>query len=265
MLGLTALGSAIVWYRLLTGPESERLRIPPQEDESTAPPELYHPHLLVALAGGCWIAQTLWNLAAAGFVRSSESPSLQGVQMAALVAGVVWVGLLALIASTDPLRFRQLGLRSRDPRAEFTWGALGFLAAWLPVFVALIGTQPLRDPQTEHGFFRVLKEEPGVLTLGWITLAAVIMAPLYEELLYRVIVQGWLRTFCSSNTAILLSALLFSLVHGFPDALALFPLALTLGVLYESRRSYPAVVITHALFNLWNLAYALLAESQGGM
>lgn len=264
MLGLTALGSAIAWYRLLTSPESERLRIPPQEESADRPTGILQPHPLVVLAAGSWMGLSLWKLAAAGFVRSSESPSLEGVQLAALVAGVVWLGLMALIASTDPLQFRQLGLRSRNPQAELTWGSVGFLIAWLPVFVALLATQSLRDPQAEHGFFRVLEEQPGLITIGWISLAAVILAPLYEELLYRVVIQGWLRTVCPPTTAILISAVLFSLVHGFPDALALFPLALTLGVLYESRRSYPAVVVTHALFNLWNLAYALLAQSSGG-
>ena len=75
------------------------------------------------------------------------------------------------------------------------------------------------------------------------------MAPIEEELLYRVIFQGTLQRYVSPLTSIIISAAVFSAVHGFPDALGLFPLALILGYLYWRTGSYLTIVTTHAAFN----------------
>ena len=52
---------------------------------------------------------------------------------------------------------------------------------------------------------------------------------------------------------------LFAFAHGFPDALALLPLAAALGYAYLRRRSYVTVVLVHFFFNSFNMAIALIA------
>ena len=92
-------------------------------------------------------------------------------------------------------------------------------------------------------------------------MTVIVLAPAAEELIYRVAIQGSLVRWMSPNRAMLVVALLFSSVHGWPDMLALFPLALILGYVYHQRHSFLAVVVLHALFNAMNLFNALLLQS----
>ncbi len=93
-----------------------------------------------------------------------------------------------------------------------------------------------------------------------ITIAAVVAAPLTEELIFRIVFQGLLESLVPPPVAILIPAVAFSIMHGKYDAIPLFPLALALGIVYHIRRSYVAVVTIHALFNATFLALALLSH-----
>ena len=59
--------------------------------------------------------------------------------------------------------------------------------------------------------------------------------------------------------SIAISSVAFVMVHGFPDMLALLPLAVVFGYVYERTHSYLAVVAMHATFNGVNLGLALLS------
>jgi membrane protease YdiL (CAAX protease family) len=52
------------------------------------------------------------------------------------------------------------------------------------------------------------------------------------------------------------SSVLFAFAHGFPDSLALLPLAFALGYTYLRRRSYITVMMVHFLFNAFNMVLA---------
>jgi membrane protease YdiL (CAAX protease family) len=141
-------------------------------------------------------------------------------------------------------------------------GVAGFLAAWLPVVgvSALVEWLGWRAEGARHPFLRILEASPGIAAVLAIGIAVVLLAPLTEELLYRVILQGWLESRMSPRAALVFVALIFSIVHsqdGRPDALPLLPLALVLGYVYQRRHSYPAVVVLHGLFNAVNLALAV--------
>ena len=82
--------------------------------------------------------------------------------------------------------------------------------------------------------------------------------------MYRVILQGWLESWLPPWTAIVISSALFCAGHGYPDSLALGPLALTLGYVYHRRRSYLTVVVTHAAFNAVMLLLMALQDSSAG-
>ena len=114
----------------------------------------------------------------------------------------------------------------------------------------------IRGPQTEHPFLKLLSNA-GSGEIAGVTLAAAVAAPLTEELIFRVVFQGLLESLVPAWMAVLLPALAFAAMHGRYDAIPLFPLALVLGILYHVRRSYLAVVTTHALFNATFLLLAL--------
>jgi membrane protease YdiL (CAAX protease family) len=94
-------------------------------------------------------------------------------------------------------------------------------------------------------------------------LAVAVVAPLSEELLFRVVLQGWLTERISATVAVPVVAIVFAAVHGWRDGLALLPLALILGYVFARRRSYLAVVTTHALFNSVMFGLQWLSELGG--
>lgn len=129
------------------------------------------------------------------------------------------------------------------------------LAAMLPTALTASLLQPDRDPEEMHVLLRTLQGH------GWdylvpIFLAAAALAPLKEELLFRVILQGRIADRIG-KWAIPITAVFFSVIHGASDAPLLVPLALMLGTLYEYRRSYIEVVAAHAAFNAANLFAAV--------
>ena len=94
-------------------------------------------------------------------------------------------------------------------------------------------------------------------------LLAAVLAPLVEELMYRVVLQTWLEKIAPRREALIVVALVFSAMHQLPDAIPLFPLALILGYVYQQRRSYLSVVLIHMLFNGANLLFLILLRDLG--
>lgn len=172
--------------------------------------------------------------------------------------------LLLILTMVSWKSLVQLGFRLDQIPTQLRDGALGFLLALVPVILLLVATHPFRSEETLHPLLQLLRSAPGVVAIGWVFLSAIVVAPLFEELLYRVLLQSWLEGFLSPLRAIIVSSLIFSLVHGFPDSIPLFPLAFLLGTLYYYRRSYIANVFMHALFNAINFALALAGDELPG-
>ena len=148
--------------------------------------------------------------------------------------------------------------RTGPLRKEMRLGLGGFLAAVGPVLAVLILMRTFRTDDAEHLFLRILRQADSGPLIALIVLSAGIIAPLSEELTYRVTLQGGTEPYLGRGLALIGSAVLFSMVHGFPDMVALLPLALTLGWIYQRTRSYVAIVTAHAAFNLFNLAVVLM-------
>lgn len=146
------------------------------------------------------------------------------------------------------------------PVKELEQGALAFLLCVPLVFLVNAIIRWLVQDDSLHPLLETVQRDQSPLLVFLVAVNAVVMAPLLEELQFRVILQGWLADRISILAAIWIPALLFCSVHRFPDAFALVPLALILGWLYFHRGSYLAVVTTHALFNLFNLIL-MLTES----
>lgn len=169
------------------------------------------------------------------------------------------MGGALVLSSRSWLDLVKLGFRCDGLPGQFRDGGLGFIAQFLPVLAVMFAMTPLRTEETTHVMLRALQE----LGVSWeavpIVATAVVAAPLFEELMFRVVLQGWLRSFLPAGWSIGLASLIFALVHGWADAPAIFVLALIMGTLYERRRSYVAVVTMHALFNAFNVTAALIA------
>ncbi|MCP4175593.1 MAG: CPBP family intramembrane metalloprotease [Fuerstiella sp.] len=131
-----------------------------------------------------------------------------------------------------------------------------FLVAYLPTAAVRILMVSLLPEAPSHPFLEMIQDGVDWGTMSLIAVMAVVVAPLVEELLYRVTIlggmmqQGWLVP------GWIVSSVLFGFAHGFPDSIALLPLAFAIGYVYMRRRSYRTVMLIHLLFNGFNMVIA---------
>jgi membrane protease YdiL (CAAX protease family) len=212
--------------------------------------------LLLTLA---YVGLSLLAVLAPEVREPPKSISLSAVQ-AGCATRLVIAGILCALLGFESRSLREFGFRLDHWRGQVTDGLETAHASFLPVLALLLATAWWRQTGEKNLLLKLLDQEHGLITLGWVLFAAVICAPLLEELLFRVILLGWLKTQTSPTHAIGISSIAFAMVHGPLDGAALMPLSLLLGLLYDRRHSYLAVVVAHAFFNLWNIALTLAAR-----
>lgn len=93
---------------------------------------------------------------------------------------------------------------------------------------------------------------------GWAILSTVVAAPILEEVLFRGLIFESCRERFGKGGALVISALLFGLIHGVPVQMVnAFVVGLILGYVYLRTRSLVSVMIIHAVNNA--IAYATIA------
>ena len=142
-----------------------------------------------------------------------------------------------------------LVFRDYDIRATFGLGVRGWtwrtVAGWLLMSLPLVYFD--QGPQAIVDF--LLKNS------GWQARAAVfgiavIAAPVTEELIFRGCLYGVLRKSSGRMPAIVLSSIVFALIHGhLPSLPGLFLLAVGLALVYERCGTLWAPISMHAAFN----------------
>lgn len=249
--------SAVAWWRLIRhGPDEAGLG---WNDAPRAPwttmAELTSVGLVILL-----IALFL-SAAIAGREPVSELPevmttekmtrnALLNFSMALVLPGI-------LIAGSRPLS--DFGIRFRNVAGQLRDGWNGYLLALLPMLPFLIATMPFRTRDTQNSLLRILQDHPDPLMIVLVFLMAVVIAPVFEEMVFRVILQGWLATWVPASVAIPVTAVVFAGIHGLVDGIALIPLSLVLGWVFFRRHSYLAVLVIHGLFNATMLLLTLLS------
>lgn len=211
--------------------------------------------------GLVWVALQVGGRLASGLADEPlviTIDQVRGICIDNLVVVAVLLLALRFTRGTHPSDF---GLTFLPSLQEMKYWLGGFVASLAPTYAILVLMLGFRSAETEHPLLKLLGEDATGATVAWIILAAVVTAPLAEELLFRVVLQRAAGRFMSPTAAIVSVAVLFSAVHGWPDSLALVPLALILGYVYDRRNSYLDVVALHALFNGLNLALKLFADN----
>lgn len=210
--------------------------------------------LIPALAGFCAsiVAPAVYSIAI-GKNSHSLSPH-QTVCMFALsaAAGLVVIQLLNIAHNTNPLK-------SRDLPLGLPYGLIGSLAV-IPLVIAatMIVQEIMRRAGAaapeEHQLL-VVFQQPSIFDRLLVILSAVILAPLFEELVFRAHLQSAIRKATGMPwLAVIIASALFALVHGIWWMMPpLFILALGLGYVYERTRNIWANILMHALFNALSL------------
>lgn len=190
----------------------------------------------------------------------SKPITMEHVRFGCLERAMLAAMLIGLLTGFGTRSVRDFGITLANWRQQIQVGLETAHASFLPVLILMTGTLLLRLPDERNALLRLLDADRSLATLAWVLLAAVVLAPLIEELLFRVILLGWLKTKTTSTHAIGISSLAFAFIHGPLDGAALLPLALLLGSLYDRQQRFVSVVVAHGFFNLWNIALTMAAR-----
>ena len=125
---------------------------------------------------------------------------------------------------------------------------LGMLWAWLLEHVG-VGHQP-------QAVVADIADLSGGALLAALALAAVV-APFFEELIFRAFLQPLLVQNLGDRGGILVTSALFGLLHGTSAFLPIFGLSLVLCSVMQRTQSLIAVWLIHALHNSLMLAFVL--------
>lgn len=175
------------------------------------------------------------------------------------VLGALFIPFLPILWGFWVLRRRSLrvlcGLESKRIVSGFMWSLAGILVAMPWVWWSLQGTLKLwewldyQHPQ-KHSLLLELDRSAGIGIRIAVILAAVVVAPVFEEMLFRGFLQtGFRRITRSAVAAVGMSSLIFALIHAPWQAPPIFVLSLFLGWVYERTRSLWAPIGMHAAFN----------------
>lgn len=165
-----------------------------------------------------------------------------------------------------PLVRQDLGLGSRRIGGGVARGVLGAFIVVPPLYllsqVMEIAYRGLRyNHPTEHPLLKVLGEKPGGAVMIAIIIGACVLAPLFEELLFRGHIQTLLKRLLRGNwAAIVLTSVLFSLVHPMWSWPIIFVLAVCLGYAYERTGNLWVNITMHAAFNTVSTVLFLAGE-----
>lgn len=160
------------------------------------------------------------------------------------------------LADSEEQQVRDMGL-----------GVLAFSVMLPMVYGANALLMAVFGAPTAHPAIKNLMTDPSTETIVSAVVLAVISAPLFEELAFRVLLQGGLQRLARRGEwwPIVVSSLAFGASHtnqGYA-MVSITVLALGLGYVYRQTHSYPAVVAMHMAFNGLSLAMALALGEAG--
>jgi membrane protease YdiL (CAAX protease family) len=186
-------------------------------------------------------------------------PSIAGSALGNAVAIMV---VLMWLTQVRGATLADVGLAGR-PLQDIALGVYGFAAASIVIYpLMLLLTRWIKY---DHPIMQAVEREPGIDVLLIATMSAVVVAPIAEELIFRVLFQGWLerqRRFWRETKSILpglnrhtgpilVSASVFGLAHygNGPAPIPLFFLGLFLGYLYQRTHRLLPCVTLHVCVN----------------
>ena len=174
------------------------------------------------------------------------------------IGGLAVTALIVLLARVSfARRLKGFGLNAKTIVRDFFAGAASLLAVW-PLVMAMIElTMRLGKLIWEQDFHLQQHEELKLITAHpqlplriLIIVLAVVIVPVFEEMLFRGLFQTMLRGAVKNAwTAIILISALFALLHPWTHWPALFALGMCLGYSYEKSGSLLRPIFIHSLFN----------------
>jgi len=167
------------------------------------------------------------------------------------------VVIILLVRVSFARRLKGFGLNAKTIIKDFFVGAVNLLSVWPLVMLMIVLTLYFGGLISED--FEIQQHEELEQISGYpqlplrilIVVVTVVIAPVFEEMLFRGLFQTMIRSFVGRPwLAVVISSILFSLAHYTPTHWpALFVLAMCLGYAYEKSGSLLRPIFIHAFFN----------------
>jgi len=183
---------------------------------------------------------------------------------------VTIVVMIFLIKAAFARRLKGFGLNAKTIPKDIPTAIVNLLSVW-PILVAIVILTLYIGRFIWGQDFQMQKHEQLNSITAYqqlplriiVVIATVIIAPVFEEMLFRGLFQTMLRSFLQKPwLSILISSALFASIHQMGHWPALFALAICLGYAYEKSGSLLRPIFIHALFNGINIAATLSAANQ---
>lgn len=207
-----------------------------------------------------FFALFIMGVAAGDIDASDYTPSVMvfNIGFQFMIAGAAVT--MALIRTTAD---SWLGLRWREWPWVFLIAPASVAAMWL-IFYGLdfVGYSKLMESlgvETVQDTIQIFRDSNDPLIISLMVIAAVVVAPLCEELVFRGYFYPILKRFSGIAPAAICSSLFFAVVHSnLAVILPLFILSLLLIWVYEKTGSIWAPISIHLCFNLASVSVQLL-------
>ncbi|MGZ5200559.1 MAG: CPBP family glutamic-type intramembrane protease [Telluria sp.] len=216
-------------------------------DPAAAPPPR------VSTADGMMAAMLFFVLQAAAFLLCTRGLDVEtgpAVVMAFLAAGAFVYAVVRLTY----WRTKTIGvpgvLAGRGGHA-IAWGLAGGLAA------ACVGVGYLHVLRTTAWWPELQAGAGSGIDARWLLPLAVLLAPLFEEFIFRGLVFGGLRRSMPLAPSMVMSAGLFAIVHPPVSMLPVFVLGLCTAWVYDRSKGLLAPMLVHAVYNAVVLGYQM--------
>ena len=180
-----------------------------------------------------------------GNLDAADELYAQSANMLSFISGIVILAGLALFFAA---RRRKLSKAFYLNKTRFSTGLICFFAG-----ISLNFTTTLIMSYLPQSLLESYGEASSATTQGhvvWYILAAVVMAPILEEVIFRAMMLSHISTATGNILAIILSSAIFGIVHGhIVWSTYAFVLGCFLGTVFVRTRSIKASILTHLAFN----------------
>jgi len=180
-----------------------------------------------------------------------------------LCAGAILTAALIIVLARAHFarRLKGFGLNLRKLPRDLLAAPVYLLATWPLIMAAIWLTIQLTQLASGHEYqmqqhqqLKVAAQNPQLILRVLIFVGAVLIVPVFEELMFRGIIQTMVRSFFRAGNqawaAIALSSGLFAIMHEEPGHWpALFVLGVCMGYAYEKTGSLWRPIFIHAIFN----------------
>lgn len=217
------------------------------------------------------VAGSIVFLAQHGFDQSvlrQATTSMFFVDVQGVAEVIIILYILAIMPSLSKLSLREIGFRSGTPR-DWKIAGLGIVAMFVLITVvagAFTTLLHFKTPEVAIAVYQHANSTDKVLFV----LFGVILAPVFEEFVFRIFLFSMFRKWLGTAWAIGLSSFLFGIAHWQPPNVPAMYLSITfplmlggavLAYVYSRTGKAWASIVTHGAFNALTFLAVTLVPS----